>query len=190
MAILGTLLKNKRAGEAQLAWRHPNLSGPDTLDLRSADFGYGGTMPAVHAGRRGGGVNLSPALTWSGAPGQAAQLLLVVEDADAPTRRPFVHCLALISPGRQELRPGDLGADAAVEGVHVLRSGMGRGYQGPQPLKGHGAHRYVFQLFALRTAIISVPGRATLDAARPREVLDAVGGPALARGRLDGLYSR
>lgn len=190
MAILGTLLKNKRAGETLLAWRHPNLSGPDTLDLRSADFRYGEAMPAVHAGRRGGGRNLSPALAWTGTPQESAQLLLVVEDADAPTSRPFVHCLALISPERQQLLPGALGADASVEGVHVLRSGMGRGYLGPQPLKGHGEHRYAFQLFALRTEITSVPGRATLETARLRDVLEAVGGPALARGRLDGIYSR
>ncbi|WP_338674268.1 YbhB/YbcL family Raf kinase inhibitor-like protein [Streptomyces sp. SCSIO 30461] len=190
MLTLGTLLKNKRAGESRLAWYHPNLSGPDTLDLRSADFAHGQAIPAVHAGRRAGGRNLSPALTWTGTPQEAAQLLLVVEDPDAPTSRPFVHCLALISPARQELAPGALSADAAVEGIHVLRPGMGRGYLGPQPPKGHGEHRYAFQLFALRTAITSVPGRANLEASRPRDVLDAVGGPALARGRLDGIYSR
>ncbi|MEV0966791.1 MULTISPECIES: YbhB/YbcL family Raf kinase inhibitor-like protein [unclassified Streptomyces] len=190
MLTLGTLLKNKRAGGTHLAWHQPNLSGPDTLDLRSADFLHGRAIPAVHAGRRAGGRNLSPALAWTGTPQGTAQLLLVVEDPDAPTSRPFVHCLALISPARQELAAGALDADAAAEGVRVLRSGMGRGYLGPQPPKGHGEHRYAFQLFALRTPVISVPGRPDLEASRPRDVLDAVGGPALARGRLDGVYSR
>jgi phosphatidylethanolamine-binding protein (PEBP) family uncharacterized protein len=67
---------------------------------------------------------------------------------------------------------------------------MGRGYMGPEPIKGHGAHRYVFQLFALPSAIISAEDGARLDSARPRTVLRAVNGPVLARGRLDGLYTR
>ena len=67
---------------------------------------------------------------------------------------------------------------------------MGRGYLGPEPIKGHGPHRYVFQLFALPTAITAAEGGAPLDAAKPRAVLAAVDGPALARGRLDGRYTR
>jgi hypothetical protein len=31
MGVVGTLLKNRRAGEAKLAWNLPNLSAPDTL---------------------------------------------------------------------------------------------------------------------------------------------------------------
>jgi phosphatidylethanolamine-binding protein (PEBP) family uncharacterized protein len=67
---------------------------------------------------------------------------------------------------------------------------MGRGYLGPEPIKGHGPHRYVFQLFALPAAITSAEGDATLDTAKPGAVLATVSGPALARGRLDGLYTR
>jgi hypothetical protein len=50
-------------------------------------------------------------------------------------------------------------------------------------------HRYVFQLVALPAAITSAGGTA-VDAARPRAVLAAAPGPAPARSRLDGLYSR
>jgi phosphatidylethanolamine-binding protein (PEBP) family uncharacterized protein len=67
---------------------------------------------------------------------------------------------------------------------------MGRGYLGPEPIKGHGPHRYVFQIFALPAAITSAAGGATLDTAKPRAVLAAVSGPVLARGRLDGRYTR
>jgi hypothetical protein len=55
MAILGTLLKNKRAGEAKLAWNSPALAGPETLDLRSSDVKHNGAIPAAHAGLRVGG---------------------------------------------------------------------------------------------------------------------------------------
>jgi phosphatidylethanolamine-binding protein (PEBP) family uncharacterized protein len=67
---------------------------------------------------------------------------------------------------------------------------MGRGYLGPEPIKGHGPHRYVLQLFALPTAITSAADGATLDTAKPGAVIAAVSGPVLARGRLDGLYTR
>ena len=190
MAILGTLLKNKRAGEAKLAWNSPALAGPETLDLRSSDVEHNGAIPAAHAGLRVGGENLSPTLAWHGTPDETAQLLLVVEDVDSPTRSPFVHCVSLIEPELDMLPPGALNAAASIPGVQVLRSGMGRGYRGPEPIKGHGVHRYVFQLFALATPITSAVGRADLGTARPRAVLAAACGPVLARGRLDGLYLR
>jgi Raf kinase inhibitor-like YbhB/YbcL family protein len=144
----------------------------------------------LHVGKRAGGENRSPALAWSGTPEGTAQLLLVVQDIDSPTRTPFVHCVALLEPDLVTLPTESLHAGSPAKGVRVLRSGMGRGYFGPEPIKGHGLHRYVFQLFALPTAITSAEGDATLDTAKPRAVLATVSGPALARGRLDGLYTR
>jgi phosphatidylethanolamine-binding protein (PEBP) family uncharacterized protein len=188
--ILGTLLKNKRAGEAQLAWNLPALAGPDLLVLHSSDFEPEGVIAKAQAGKRAGGENRSPALDWTGSPAGTAQLLLVIQDVDSPTRTPFVHCVALLEPDLVMLPAGALTAESPVQGVRVLRSGMGRGYLGPEPIKGHGPHRYVFQLFALPTAITSAEGGATLDTAKPRAVLAAVSGPALGRGRLDGLYTR
>ncbi|MFD3377531.1 MULTISPECIES: YbhB/YbcL family Raf kinase inhibitor-like protein [unclassified Streptomyces] len=190
MAILGTLLKHVRAGEVRLAWNLPALAGPETLDLRSADFRHDGTIPVSHIGRRAGGQNLSPSLAWTGVSPDAVQLLLVVQDVDTPTRSPFVHCVALVPPELGTLPVGALNAGSTVPGLRVLRSGMGQGYMGPKPIKGHGPHRYVFQLFALPAAITSAEVGTALDAARPRSVFAAAGGPVLARGRLDGLYAR
>lgn len=184
MAIIGRLLKNRRAGETHLAWNLPALAGPETLELRSDAFEHGGTIPLRHAGRRAGGENVSPALEWSGVPAGTAQLLLVVEDVDTPTPRPFVHLVALVDPALTALPAGVLTPEKAPAGVQILRSGMGRGYLGPEPIKGHGPHRYVFQLFALPHAL-------TADTAtRPRALLATVPGPALARARLDGLHER
>lgn len=185
MALLGRMLMSRRAGERKLAWNAPNLTGPDTLGLTSPDVEHEGTIPVTHVARRLGGQNLSPALTWARAPEGTAQFLLVAEDPDAPTSAPFVHCVALLDPSLTSLPRGALDARNPGAGVCVLRSGMGRGYQGPAPIKGHGPHRYVFQLFALGRP---VPG-ASLDTARPREVI-ATAGEVLARGRLDGFYER
>ena len=186
MATPGKSLKNRRAGEARLAWNAPNLAGPETLALTSPDFANDATIPIAYAAKRVGGQDMSPALNWSAAPDGTAQLLLVVEDPDAPTATPFVHCVALLDPAVTGVAAGALDATNPADGVQVLRSGMGRGYQGPAPIKGHGPHWYVFQLFALTTPI---PGGAALDSARPRDVL-AAAGDVLARGRLDGLYER
>jgi phosphatidylethanolamine-binding protein (PEBP) family uncharacterized protein len=134
MGVVGTLLKNRRAGEAKLAWNLANLSAPETLVLTSDAFADGEAIPAEHAGKRVGGKNLSA-------------------------------------------------------GVRVLRSGMGRGYLGPEPIKGHGPHRYTFQLFALAAAAAAHDGAAA-EQARPRALLSAVSGPVLARGRLTGVYER
>jgi Raf kinase inhibitor-like YbhB/YbcL family protein len=181
----GAPLHGRRSGQSGLAWNSANLAGEETLTLSSPDFAHEGTIPAVHASARVGGNDLSPALTWSPAPQDTVQLLLVIEDPDAPTPTPFIHCVALLDPSATRLGQGALDASNSSAGVRILRSGRGRGYFGPEPPKSHGPHRYVFQLFALAAE----PGGAALDSAKPREVL-AVASDVLARGRLDGFFQR
>jgi len=187
MGVVGTLLKNRRAGEAGLAWNLPGLGGPETLTVTSAAFGDGAAIPVEHAGKRVGGQETSPQLAWTAPPAGTAELLLVVEDIDAPMGSPFVHCVALIAADVSALAAGALSGQSPAEGVRVLRSTTGRGYVGPAPIKGHGPHRYVFQVFALGAP-------ATADAAagdaKPRALLAAVPGPVLGRGRLTGVYER
>jgi hypothetical protein len=55
MAVIGKLLKARRAGHAGLAWNSPNLAGKDLLTLSSPDFENEGTIPAVHTAKRVGG---------------------------------------------------------------------------------------------------------------------------------------
>jgi Raf kinase inhibitor-like YbhB/YbcL family protein len=188
MPTRGDAPTRRRSGQAGLAWNAPNLAGEQTLVLTSPDFAHEGTIPAVHASTRAGGEDLSPSLTWSPAPREAAQLLLVVEDPDAPTPTPFVHCVALLDPSVIRLAHGALGVARLADGVRVLRSGVGSGYFGPAPPRSHGPHLYVFQLFALAAPLTEgSPG--ALESARPRDVL-AAAGDVLARGRLDGFYQR
>jgi Raf kinase inhibitor-like YbhB/YbcL family protein len=192
MAASDASPKGRQAGQAGLAWHAPNLAAPagaPALALTSPDFDDGGTLPGVHAAARAGGENLSPALAWSPAPDGAEQLLLVIEDPDAPTPRPFVHCVALLAPATTGVAQGALGDGASSADVRLLRSGIGSGYFGPAPPKSHGPHRYVFQLFALAAPLTAGPRGAALETAKPRDVLAAAGG-VLARGRLDGLYAR
>lgn len=190
MTLLGRLLINRRAGETHTAWNLPNLQGPEQLTLTSQNFADGETMPRAHVAKYVGGDDLSPHLAWTPLPPGTAQLLLVVEDIDVPMGRPAVHCLALIDPAAAgHLDPGALAARQPGPGVRVLRSTIGRGYHGPAPVKGHGPHHYVFQLFALSTPLGDSTADATpVDRARPRALLPAVTGPVLARGRLTGVF--
>src|SRR5215467_11491155 len=94
MGVVGTLLKNRRAGETRLAWHLPNLAGPETMSVTSAAFAHGATIPLEHAGKRAGGREVSPQLGWDTPPEGTAELLVVIEDIDAPTPAPFVHCVA------------------------------------------------------------------------------------------------
>ncbi|MBK3574486.1 YbhB/YbcL family Raf kinase inhibitor-like protein [Streptomyces sp. MBT65] len=190
MTLLGRLLKNRRAGETHAAWNLPDLLGPEQLTLTSRDFGDGEAMSLKHCAKTIGGTDVSPHLAWTALPPGTAQLLLVVEDMDVPMAKPAVHCLALIDPTTDHLEPGALAARNSGPGVRILRSTIGRGYHGPAPVKGHGPHRYVFQLFALAAAVDSAPGTAQVERARPRALLATVTGPVLGRGRLTGIYER
>src|ERR1700744_159040 len=166
MSIVGTLLKNRRAGEAGLAWTPPALPGPETPPLSSEAFADGAPIPLEHAGKRIGGRETSPPLSWSPAPESTAELLLVMEDIDVPMGKPFVHLVALVDPTVTALPGGALSPATVAGGVRLLNSTMGRGYVGPAPIKGHGPHRYVFQLFAL--AAPAAPDNTAATGASPR----------------------
>ena len=190
MTLLGRLLHNRRAGDTHTAWNLPNLHGPERLTITSSNFGDGETIPLEHCLKQIGGNNVSPHLAWTRPPADTAQLLLVVEDIDVPLSKPAVHCAALIDPSHEHLELGALGKRQPVAGVQLLRSSIGRGYSGPGPIKGHGPHRYIFQLFALSAPVVAAPGGSSPDRARPRALLPAITASVLDRGKLTGVYER
>jgi phosphatidylethanolamine-binding protein (PEBP) family uncharacterized protein len=192
MTLLGRILKNRKGRDIHSAWNLANLQGPELLIVTSEGFAEGEHIPLEFAGKRIGGKNLSPDLTWSSPPSETIELVLVVEDLDVPISKPAVHCLALIDPLQLDspnyLPAGGLSADRPATGVRILRSTIGRGYHGPEPIKGHGPHRYVFQLFALASS--ATTNRATSERARPRTFFSSITAPVIARGRLTGVYER
>ncbi|WP_235916507.1 YbhB/YbcL family Raf kinase inhibitor-like protein [Antrihabitans cavernicola] len=187
--MLGRLLNNRRAGDTHTAWNRPNLHGPELLTVSSRHIDDGGAIPLQHCAKNIGGDDLSPHLAWSSLPTGTTQLLLVVEDIDVPMTKPAVHCLALVEPAIAHLEAGALAARRPGNGVRVLRSTIGRGYHGPAPIKGHGPHHYVFQLFALSSPLDGT-GASSPDRVRPRTLLSGIDSPVLARGRLTGAFER
>ena len=126
------------------------------------------------------GAGVSPPLEWSGTPSGTRELVLVVQDPDAPGGT-FVHW-TLFGMGAQTaaLREGAVPAGAS----QGQNSTGGDGWTGPGPPKGDDAHRYDFVLYALRDASGLQPG------AKPAAVRAAVGRGALGSGRLEARYAR
>lgn len=148
------------------------------IELRSAAFTDHTIIPRHYSKD---GDNVSPPLSWSGVPDDAAELLLVCEDPDAPSGN-FVHWVITgISPDSTGIEEGE-----TPEGAHVLTNGFGdQGWDGPLPPAGDEAHRYFFHLYAL-------PDRIDLsDRPTAHEVHRAVDRHGeMASGTLVGLYQR
>jgi len=177
---LGKALRNVRAGHAKLAVARlgeEGMVGRNGFQLSSAAFADGMTLDPCFTADEEDAV--APPIEWSAPPPGTQELVLVVEDADAPAPQPFCHWLVWGLPGQK----GQI-----LEGETPPR--VGKNSYGnsewllPDPPSGHGAHDYVFQLFALDLPLTLMPG-ATRD-----EVLDAMEGHVLAVAVLTGTYSR
>jgi Raf kinase inhibitor-like YbhB/YbcL family protein len=184
LRIIGRLLRGVRAGDRGLVCNGQALqAAPETIRLHSGSFVAGGLMPPRCAGR-GVGENTSPQLGWTDLPTGAAELVLIMQDPDAPLPRPVVHLIAYgIDPNRTSFAEGALSSQA--NGMRLGQGTFGKpGYQGPRPVPGHGRHRYIFQLIALKASLgFEAPPK--LDA-----VVAALGTNVLAWGQLIGLFER
>ncbi|MFJ9587566.1 YbhB/YbcL family Raf kinase inhibitor-like protein [Streptomyces acidicola] len=126
------------------------------------------------------GENMSPPLTWSGAPDDAVELLLMCEDPDAPSGT-FAHWIVV------GIDPHSEGVDAGhvPPGGTELVNGFGdHGWDGPHPPPGDKAHRYFFRLYALSEPCV-LP-----DAPSTDQVHRIIERRQLASGTLVGLYQR
>lgn len=182
---LGHALRDQRAGLDKLACEQIGLrAGMGTIDVRSLAFADHAPIPALYTAD---GEGRSPPLQWTGVPAAATQLVLVVEDADAPTPQPLVHAIACgLAPEDGALPEGALSEDdhRGVRLVAGRNSYLRAGWLPPDPPPGHGVHRYAFQLFAVAqgAAFSDTPGR--------DEVLEGLRERALASGCLIGTYAR
>ncbi|BDZ47926.1 hypothetical protein GCM10025867_01670 [Frondihabitans sucicola] len=181
--LIGRALRNRRAGQDTLAWADLDLQAPENFTLTSPAFDQGTPIPERHRGHIIG-ANVSPALAWSAPPIGTAELLLIVQDADAPGRRPATHALARgIDPAGAGLPENALANPSPIDGLTHGKGPLGRlGYAGPAPIPSHGPHSYVFQLFALDRRP-DLPEKFTVAAAAR-----AMAGHVLGRARLDGTY--
>jgi Raf kinase inhibitor-like YbhB/YbcL family protein len=181
---IGHALRGQRAGLEKIAYQSIDLrAGMAQIAVASLAFADHAPIPERYTAD---GAGVSPPLQWSGVPGGAASLVVIVEDADAPTPQPLVHAIVVdLAPADGALAEGALPSnDHDGIGVRVGRNSyLQAAWLPPDPPPGHGVHRYAFQVFALAGGSFDgTPGR---DA-----VLDAIREHGLASGCLIGTYER
>jgi len=138
------------------------------FELASPDVKPNATFSNRHVFKGFGceGENVSPALSWRGAPKGAKSFALLVHDPDAPTGGAgWWHWLVYNLPADTTSLPQGAGtADGAKlpAGAVQQRTDFGApGWGGPCPPAGHKPHRYVFTLHALKVDKLEIPEGAT-----------------------------
>ncbi len=153
---------------------------PQTITLSSDAFAHDGSIPARFTCD---GDDVSPALSWEGAPENTKSFALIMDDPDAPGKT-FVHWVYLDIPAGTTSLPehipnAERPSPGGIQGRNDFRK---IGYGGPCPPGGE--HRYFFKLYALDTTLALNPGATKSD------VLKAAEGHVLAQGELIGKYTR
>jgi Raf kinase inhibitor-like YbhB/YbcL family protein len=126
-----------------------------TMKLSSSDIKAGSTIKdeQVFSGFGCTGGNVSPALSWSGAPEGTKSFAVTVYDPDAPTGSGFWHWVVVNIPADAKglaKKAGDVKGNLAPKGALQTRTDFGvPGWGGPCPPKGDKPHRYVFKVFAV-----------------------------------------
>lgn len=150
------------------------------MTLESVDFADGASIPPQFSCE---GVGMSPELSWSMGPPGTQSFMLLVHDTDM--NGGLVHWIVYDIPASVTGLPiatishGPL-ASGAQQGINGSGSA---GWMPPCPPKG-STHRYLFELYALDTAL-SVVGTPTQSALMP-----AIHGRVLAKAELLGTYTR
>jgi hypothetical protein len=122
------------------------------------------------------GGDVSPPLTWSGAPPGTRSFALVVDDPDAPDprapRMTWVHWVVYDLPAAAHALPeGAARGGLPVGAKDGLNDWKRPGYGGPCPPIGR--HRYFHKLYALDAVLpdLGQPDKATLEKAMQGHVL-------------------
>ncbi|MHB8743039.1 MAG: YbhB/YbcL family Raf kinase inhibitor-like protein [Sulfuricaulis sp.] len=166
-----------------LAARHMEVSTM-SLTLTSPAFRHNGEIPSRYTCD---GDDVSPTLSWSGVPGSAKSLALIVDDPDAPDPRApkmtWVHwVLYNIPPSAAGLAEGLVTKDLPTGTLEGSNDWKRTGYGGPCPPVGR--HRYFYKLYALDTVLpdLGHPAKMALE--------KAIQGHVIAQVELIGCYAR
>ena len=179
-----------RGGDRKLVMYRDEFSTvPETILVTSKSFSHNDLMPDRLTQS---GDDLSPDLAWKPLPSGTRDVVVIVQDPDAPLPKPFVHAIAynLLLP-MAEIPEGAI-PNAANKRERSLelpfcvgKNTFGRTvYMGPAPVPGSGPHHYYFQVFALDSDLTfqQPPDR--------REIVRKMVGHVLAKGVLVGTYER
>jgi Raf kinase inhibitor-like YbhB/YbcL family protein len=163
---------------------------PAALTVTSPTITAGATIPAQHTAD---GLNISPALAWTGAPAGTRSFAVVCEDPDVllppANPQPFVHWVIYNVPATAKGLPENVPIDpaapmpASIAGAVQGPSGFRRPiYRGPAPPPGK-PHHYHFVVYALD--VDGLPAGLTRA-----QLTEAMAGHIVGQGELVALYER
>ena len=123
------------------------------MTLNSPAFKQGGQIPSKYTCE---GVDISPPLAWNGVPEGTKNLVLIIDDPDAPDpkapQRVWVHWVVYNMPPDTKSLPENASKAELSQGTAVgLNDFKKTGYGGPCPPIGR--HRYFHKLYALDTTL-------------------------------------
>ena len=144
------------------------------MEITSKDFKNNQAIPSIHTCD---GKDISPHITWSGAPEGTKSFALTCIDPDAPTGD-FIHWLAYNIPATTSEIPQ---GGPVPGGAREVTNDFGKkSYGGPCPPSG--THRYFFTIYALK---VSDLGTVSKD-----DFLKKVKENQFASAEIIGLYKR
>ena len=148
--------------------------------IKTTAFTEGGTIPRKYTCD---GSDLSPELTWVGAPAGTQSLALIADDPDAPVGT-WTHWIVWNISPEAALPEGVAKVESLSDGTRQGKNDFKRiGYGGPCPPPGK-PHRYFFKMYALDSKLDVKPG------ASRNELERAMKGHVLAQAELVGKYGR
>lgn len=160
-----------------------------TMTLTTSAFADGAVVPNKYTQA---GDQVSPALSWTGAPDSAKSFVLVMHDIDVasgPTGEDVLHWLVWNIPGNATSLPE--GVPQGGEQPNGMRqiSVSGPYYRGPGAPATGPLHHYVFELYALDMTI-DVPAVGQTPSETRAAVIAAMQGHIRGKGVLVGLFKR
>jgi Raf kinase inhibitor-like YbhB/YbcL family protein len=152
------------------------------MKLQSSAFDDGDRLPKRHSCD---GEDMSPPLSWSGAPEDTRSFAIFCDDPDAPSGS-FHHWAMYDIPKTTRELPE--GFASKVERSLILQgtNDFGKsGYGGACPPKGHGDHHYHFKVMALDCGHLDTHGRS-----KAADIETMAREHCIAEAELVGVYSR
>jgi len=151
------------------------------LEIKSSVFENKGYIPERYTC---GAQDISPSLSWEGAPSKAKSFVLICDDPDAPYKT-WVHWVVFNIPGsessiKENIAKEEMSSLGIVQGANDFGEAK---YNGPCPPQGK-PHRYFFRLYALDKVLSLKEGAAK------KEVVEAMQGHIVAETKMFGFYQR
>ncbi len=152
-----------------------NIISKNNMELKSNLFEDNKIIPPKYTCD---GKNISPELSIKNIPQATKELVLIVDDPDAPSGL-WTHWIVWNIPLNIEtINEGEL-PDGAIEGTTSFGTIK---YSGPCPPKGTGVHRYFFRIYALDKKI-DLPSGSTVDNLKMK-----IDNNSIVKAELVGLY--